>query len=436
MGHLARDCRKPKLESQGRDKGRKSPVSTKVVTTERRDPTSYLTSGSDSDHSIVNVVRIRATGSRPRCVKVEVQGISMYGIVDSGADITIMGGEMLKRSAREARLKRRHFQKPDQVPLTYDHRPFAIDGRMDLNICFENKEMKTPVYIKMDAHDQLLLTEGVCNQLGIVSYHAKVEIWRNRQKKSEVKVPSVRVKLIGSVRSLPFQSALVIVQIGNGHMMPDTVLVEPLGEMVKALGVTLDDGLVKLLLSGTAQTVMSNSFGFTMKLEEGAEVGSAVSVDVESITAPVTGGENSSIGRSMKGNDIFIREVMLADEVAHRQHQLDEFVRDDVQLPNEERQLLGDLLKQHHEVFCLSDWERGETNLVEMEIHTGDATPLKVMPFGLTNAPSVFQRLMQCVLMGLNPDNGSDFVGVYIDDVIAFSEMLEKHLQHLDLILK
>ena len=58
------------------------------------------------------------------------------------------------------------------------------------------------------------------------------------------------------------------------------------------------------------------------------------------------------------------------------------------------------------------------------------------MPFGLTNAPSVFQRLMQRVLMGLNPDNGSDFVGVYIDDVIVFSETLEKHLQHLDLVLK
>ena len=60
----------------------------------------------------------------------------------------------------------------------------------------------------------------------------------------------------------------------------------------------------------------------------------------------------------------------------------------------------------------------------------------KVMPFGLTNAPSVFQRLIQRVLMGLNPDHGSDLVGVYIDDVIVFSEMLEKHLQHLDLVLK
>ena len=81
--------------------------------------------------------------------------------------------------------------------------------------------------------------------------------------------------------------------------------------------------------------------------------------------------------RSMKGNCVFIREVILAYEVARRQHQLDEIARDDIQLPNEERHFIDNLLKQHHEVFCLSDWKRGETNLVEIEIHTGDATSFK-----------------------------------------------------------
>ena len=146
---------------------------------------------------------------------------------------------------------------------------------------------------------------------------------------------------------------------------------------MKAIAITLDNGLVKLSLSGAALMVMSNPLGFNMKLEEGVEVGSAVLVDVESIAAPGIGGENGSIGTSMKENYVFNREAMLADEVAHRQHQLDEFVREDVQLPNEERQLLGNLLKQHHDVFCLSDWERGETNLVEKEIHTGNDSPLK-----------------------------------------------------------
>ena len=44
----------------------------------------------------------------------------------------------------------------------------------------------------------------------------------------------------------------------------------------------------------------------------------------------------------------------------------------------------------------------------------------RVMIFGLTNAPSVFQRLMQKVLMGPNPPKGPEFVAVYIDDIIIY----------------
>ena len=54
-----------------------------------------------------------------------------------------------------------------------------------------------------------------------------------------------------------------------------------------------------------------------------------------------------------------------------------------------------------------------------------------VMPFGLTNAPAVFQRLMQKVISGLNPEAGLDFVAFYIDDVLVFSRTVEEHLWHL-----
>ena len=59
----------------------------------------------------------------------------------------------------------------------------------------------------------------------------------------------------------------------------------------------------------------------------------------------------------------------------------------------------------------------------------------RVMPFGLMNASSVFQRLMTQVLMGLNPDNGPDFLAVHIDDVLVFSRTLEDHIKHLKLVI-
>ena len=48
----------------------------------------------------------------------------------------------------------------------------------------------------------------------------------------------------------------------------------------------------------------------------------------------------------------------------------------------------------------------------------------RVMPFELKNAPAVFQHLMEQVLRQLNPEDGPDFVSVYIDDVLVFSPSL------------
>ena len=59
----------------------------------------------------------------------------------------------------------------------------------------------------------------------------------------------------------------------------------------------------------------------------------------------------------------------------------------------------------------------------------------RVMPFGLRNAPSAFERLMECVLRGLNPKEEPDFVDAHIDDVLVFSQTLDKHLHHLSLVL-
>ena len=54
-----------------------------------------------------------------------------------------------------------------------------------------------------------------------------------------------------------------------------------------------------------------------------------------------------------------------------------------------------------------------------------------VMPFGIKNAPSVFQRLMQNLLLGLKKDTEQEFVDAYLDDIIVFSRTFSDHLIHL-----
>ena len=50
-----------------------------------------------------------------------------------------------------------------------------------------------------------------------------------------------------------------------------------------------------------------------------------------------------------------------------------------------------------------------------------------VMPFGLTNALATFCNLMNDVFN----DYVDQFVVVYLDDIVIYSESLEDHLPHL-----
>ena len=67
-------------------------------------------------------------------------------MIDSGADITIMGADLFKKVAAVAHLKKRQSDKV----------PYKLDGKLELDITFQDRTLCTPVYLKMDAHDSLL----------------------------------------------------------------------------------------------------------------------------------------------------------------------------------------------------------------------------------------------------------------------------------------
>jgi len=91
-----------------------------------------------------------------------------------------------------------------------------------------------------------------------------------------------------------------------------------------------------------------------------------------------------------------------------------------VGLPWQDTSQLLSLLCEYHSVFALEDGERGEAGVVQMKIKM---SLLLQIVHGLAHA--VFQCLMQKVLMGLNPEEGHDFVSVYFDDILILSDTFE-----------
>ena len=135
----------------------------------------FLYSSSDEETTAnIKTVWVTDQGSIPQCVRLQVQSVPAYGLFDSGADITIIGGALFKKVTTVAKLGKHNFMQANKVPRTCDQRSFKLDGRMNLDISLGDHTMTTPVYIKMVAHDQLLLLEDACRQLRTIHYHPNV----------------------------------------------------------------------------------------------------------------------------------------------------------------------------------------------------------------------------------------------------------------------
>ena len=112
---------------------------------------------------------------------------------------------------------------------------------IEVDVEFQDKAMKTPIYVKMDAPEGLLLSEGVCRQLGIIDYHPEVQSATESSGKEITKtagaVQTVRIRLVQDVHLVPNEcvTARVQLDVDMGTMMQpwmaesDRTLVEEKG---------------------------------------------------------------------------------------------------------------------------------------------------------------------------------------------------------------
>ena len=81
------------------------------------DPRQFFLPDSDEGEPDANVeeVRVSDRGSLPQMVRVVVAGVPVEGVVNTAADITIIGAEAFKPITSVAKLKRRDFKPVDKT---------------------------------------------------------------------------------------------------------------------------------------------------------------------------------------------------------------------------------------------------------------------------------------------------------------------------------
>ena len=176
----------------------------------------------------MNQISITDGGSKSQLAHVDIQEVLADGVVDTGDEITIMGRELFAGVASEAHLCRKDFAKLTKFPRTTMERSSTwMAIIIDLDVSFADETIRTTVYIKVDASDQLLSSEGVCRQLGIDMYHHSVQPRKAKDHQKDSPMgPTVRVQLVKMLCSLLSQSAVVEVDLeGRGDQLGQLLIV-------------------------------------------------------------------------------------------------------------------------------------------------------------------------------------------------------------------
>ena len=184
-------------------------------------------------------------------------------------------------------------------------------------------------------------------------------------------VPTVQVLLVQSFRISPKQAAVVPVHCDwDVKQSQQELLVEAERELD---GLVVESSVLMPPKDDITQMVVSNDSGFTQRLDKGTVLGVVESAEVLGVSpdAETVEPQPTTVSRC-DSSDQGQRKIKLLDKLKLPA------------LPPDELRRLKDLLADHHDVFSVEEGERGETDIVQFGIDTGDSPPQKQPPRRMT----------------------------------------------------
>ena len=160
--------------------------------------------------------------------------------------------------------------------------------------------MRTVVYIKMDSRDPLLLSERVCHQLGIISYHLDVE--DTAPKATDNTSNQLFHQLIHVVRLLPRHDVKVFIHLeGNDELCGPVMIKLDIDYLPD--GISATESLMVAPEVKQTEIVLTNSTGITQQLDARVCLGHASKVDIIPHALLTSGIDENSGNANDTGNE-------------------------------------------------------------------------------------------------------------------------------------
>ena len=158
---------------------------------------------------------------------------------------------------------------------------------------------------------------------------------------------------------------------GLGTEGPDLYVLE---QTELACGLRVDPSLLSVSADGDTLAIFTNPTGCSMLLEGGSLIEDAVPATL--VCPPVAHAGNPP---KAAHESLMMRQVQ-SKSTMWRRRKLAEGIGSLGVLTPSQRERLLIFLQNHHSAFALEEHERGKTDLLEMDIDTGNAKPWKCSP--------------------------------------------------------
>ena len=303
--------------------------------------------------------------------KVQINGIEVEGMVDSGSTATIVSFELLKDI--QANLTEQFkLQLPNTTLYSFGGQPVKTAAQVMATISFNGSSIEVPIFVQRpgESNRQCLLGNNVIIPLGIVSFQkddASRMVDSSPSKaeaspgESDDQVAYQQLVLDRDVH-LPASSSRVVEVPMETATQPSSVLVSLDGSDL----ITGEDVVVQPDSGGTVHIAVRNDSALPQYLAKGTVIGKAEVCEVSHTHVLETSEEAPTC--SPCGDDRaqkLLESLTIGDE-----------------LQESERRQLEDLALRYHDVFALDEVDVQTVVWPETrhKVDTGDSGPIKQHP--------------------------------------------------------